>query len=270
MSTKSSESSKSPRGGQRNSSRKGNRAERSRGAKLQTKAAQLKAKRKLDKDFPVPPKLRKEKHITNDDGKIVERPCRFCCKMHMDYNCDKQPKSYHLMLYDAWNISDKNNSGDEITSSQSESENDDELVGSKDSHDLHAHDSYNWSLYHNVYTSTIHEDSSPGTTLIRINKCRIRELTMGFTIVTGVSYMSVEPAPIKAYIGCALTLSAKLTKGVVDSGRSSIVQRDIIPKGTQIMKSPSRPTFGGISTHKTSTLGYIVLPIHFPNKAAML
>ena len=174
------------------------------------------------------------------------------------------------MLYDAWNISDENNSGDETASSQLESKNDDELVGSKDSHNSHTHDSYNWSSYHNIYTSTVHEDTSPGMTLTRINKCRIRKLTIEFVIGTGVSYMSVEPAPIKAYIGCIPTPSVKLIKGVVDSGGPSIIQRDIIPEGTQIMKSPSRSTFGGIGTHKTSTLGYVVLLIHFPNKAIML
>ena len=263
---KSSESSKSPRGGRRDSSRKGNRAEKSRGAaEIQTKAAQLEAKRKLDKDFPVPSNLQKEKHIKDNDGKTVERPCRFCRKMHMDYNCDKRPKSYHSVLYDAWNVSDdENNSGDETASSQSESESDNESVKSKDSRD-----SYNWSTYHNVYTSTIHEDSSSGTRLERIDKCRVRELPMGFAMGTGVSYMSAEPAPIKAYIGCEPTPSAKLLKGVVDSDGPSIIQRDIIPEGTQILKSPSRPTFGGIGAHKTNTLGYVVLPVCFPNKTAM-
>jgi len=117
--------------------------------------------------------------------------------------------------------------------------------------------------------STAHEDASPGMTLTRIDKCRIRELPMGFAMGTGVSYMSAEPAPIKAYIGCEPTPSTKLTRGVVDSGGPSIIQRDIIPEGTQIMKSPLRPTFGGIGAHKTSTLGYVMLPICFSNKMAI-
>jgi len=104
---------------------------------------------------------------------------------------------------------------------------------------------------------------------MRIDKCRIRELPMGLAMRTGVSYMSDEPAPIKAYVGCELTPSVKLLKGVIDSSEPSIIQRDIIPEGTQIIKSPSRPTFGGIGAHKTNTLGYIVFSICFPNKTAM-
>jgi len=262
-SLKSLESSRSQRGGWRDGKRSQPRGD----AKLRTKAARLEAKRKLDKDFPVLPKLPKEKHVKDDNGKTVERPCRFCHKMHMDYNCDKRPKSYYLILYDAWNVSDdEHNSSDKAASSQLESEGDNESVGSKDSH---THDSYNWSSYHNVYTSTVHEDVSLGTTLIRIDKYRIRELPMGFAMGTGVSYMSVEPAPIKAYISCVLTPSAKLTKGVVDSGGPSIIQKDTIPEGTQIMKSPSHLIFGGIGAHKTNTLGYVMLPVCFPNKAAM-
>ena len=71
--------------------------------------------------------------------------------------------------------------------------------------------------------SMVHEDVSPSTILTRIDKCRIRELPMRFAMGIGVSYMSVEPVPIKAYIGCKPTLSAKLTRGVIDSGGPSII-----------------------------------------------
>jgi len=82
--------------------------------------------------------------------------------------------------------------------------------------------------------------------------------------------MSVEPAPIQAYISCDPSPSVRLTRGVIDSSGPSIIQIDTISKGTQIMKSLLRPTFEGISRHKTSTLRYVVLPVYFLNKATML
>jgi len=64
------------------------------------KAPRLKAKKKLDKDFSVLPKLSKEKHVTNDDDKTVKRPYQFFHKMYMNYNHNKWLKSYYSILYD--------------------------------------------------------------------------------------------------------------------------------------------------------------------------
>jgi hypothetical protein len=260
------DSSDSDRGRRRKEKRSGKRsASKSKMlGKDSKKTARYQAKRKLNKDFPIPEKLPKEKHVLDKDGNTVERPCRFCNKMHMDYNCDKKPKSYHSMLYDAWNTSD------ETEQQQSEHEAASEF-GPQSLSEEEDNKPYDWTSFHNVYTNTVQEENDPKvpSSLKWVENYRVRELPVGFAVGTGVAYLSAEPAPIKAYLGCDPSSTAELTKGVVDSGGPSIIQKSLVPDEAVILQSPSKPTFGGIGAHRTDTLGYVVLPVYFPNIAAM-
>src|SRR5579862_2887125 len=72
-----------------------------------------------------------------------------------------------------------------------------------------------------------------------------------------------------AYLGLEPSEKADLHKRIADSRGASIIEKRLTPPGYPVMKSPVTPTFAGIGTSQTSTLGYVVLPIYLPNVAAM-
>lgn len=56
---------------------------------------------------------------------------------------------------------------------------------------------------------------------------------------------------------------------VVDSGGPSIIAKNLVPREYTILESPLKPVFGGIGNSQTPVNGYVVLPVHLPNSAAL-
>ena len=86
---------------------------------------------------------------------------------------------------------------------------------------------------------------------------------------SGVTYLSAEPCPIKAWVGHSPHSKIPLIRGVADSGGPSLISKDLIPKKYSVKRSPLNPTFHGVGNNKTGVLGYTVLPMYFPNAAAI-
>src|SRR5438552_18462213 len=117
----------------------------------------------------------------------MKRPCKFCMKWHMDYDCPARPKTYTVNLsLDQTEIP---------TSSESES--------SKGSSSRESSDESDTSpfTYHSVYLNGIRQTKLLGkTTLSQANRHQVIELPNTFSVGSGVSYLSAEPCPVKLWI----------------------------------------------------------------------
>jgi hypothetical protein len=105
--------------------------------------------------------------------------------------------------------------------------------------------------------------------LPQAEKFAIQEVPASEAVGTGVSYLSVEPCPVKAWVGMKPHSDAPLSSGVADSGGPSIIRRDLVPKHHKILPSPCNPKFHGIGNNTMDVQGYVVLPMYFPNTAAI-
>jgi hypothetical protein len=123
-------------------------------------------------------------------------------------------------------------------------------------------------IYHNVYTN-ISPEKSERITLPRASRYRIEEMPMAFSVGTGVSYLSAQPCPIKAWVGTMPHPTNPLQDGVTDTGASCIIEEGLVPPNYPIMESPLKPVFQSIGNGQTPARGYVVLPVHLPNAAAM-
>jgi hypothetical protein len=103
--------------------------------------------------------------------------------------------------------------------------------------------------------------------LPQAEKFAIQQVSASEAVGTGVSYLSAEPCPVKAWVGTKPHSNAPLSSGVAGSGGPSIIQRDLIPKQYEILPSPCNPKFQGIDA--TDLQGYVVLPMYLPNAAAI-
>src|SRR5208282_6689991 len=67
--------------------------------------------------------------------------------------------------------------------------------------------------------------------LPQAEKFAVQEVPASETVGTGVSYLSAEPCPVKAWVGTKPHSNAPFFfSGAVDSGGTSIIQRDLVPK----------------------------------------
>ena len=141
----------------------------------------------------------------------MKRKCRFCDKWHMDFDCPSKPSSYSvsLSLDDQWHSS----SDDDVSEpddGSGESETDESAAEEprrrwRSTRDIPA-------TYHNVYSnSPPDQDPSTEMKLPRASHYRVKELPIAFSVGTGVSYLSVQPCPVKAWIGESLASGIRPT-----------------------------------------------------------
>jgi hypothetical protein len=222
------------------------------------------------KDDHPPAQLPRDKWRKDDKGRMMKRKCRFCNKWHMDFDCPTRPASYSLSaaLQDQWHSSDgaEPNSDSDPDSSGSSTDSD----GTPE-----PQDGRRWRpakditrTYHNVYSTAI-PDETKEIKLPNASHLRIEELPVAFSVGTGVSYLSAQPCPVKAWVGVQPSASRPLSTGVVDSGGPSIIARRLVPNSYTILGSPMKPVFARIGNSKTPACGYVVLPLHLPNTAAL-
>jgi hypothetical protein len=74
---------------------------------------------------------------------------------------------------------------------------------------------------------------------------------------------------MKAWVGVLPDGENPLKAGVVDSGGSSIIGREMISDEYTIRESPLHPIFDGIDDSQIPVLDYIILPIYLPNMIAL-
>lgn len=92
---------------------------------------------------------------------------------------------------------------------------------------------------------------------------------MALSVGTGVSYLSAQPCPIKAWVGVQPHPDLPLQDGVTDTGASCIIEESLVPPSYPIMASPLKSIFQSIGNGQTPAKGYVVLLVHLPNAAAM-
>jgi hypothetical protein len=105
--------------------------------------------------------------------------------------------------------------------------------------------------------------------LPQAEKFAVQQVPASDAVGTGVSYLSAEPCPVKAWVGMEPHSDTPLFSGVVDSGGPSIIQQDLVPEHCKILPSPLNPKFHSIGNKKTGIQGYVVLPIYLPRATAI-
>jgi hypothetical protein len=225
------------------------------------------SKSKSSKSIPNPPPLPKEKWRKNDKGCLMKRKCKFCDRWHFDYDCPSKLVSYNITTsYDQWESISSANEESEATTS----DDDNSSSTSSDAGDRLRYRTTKdiTPTYHNVY-SIASPDSTDDITIPRANEYCVEELPAAFAVGTGISYLSAQPCPVKAWVGTSPNAGRPLKTGVVDSGGPSIIARHLVPKSFTIRDTPLRPVFGGIGDSKTPAHGYVVLSVHLPNASAL-
>jgi len=231
--------------------------------------------RRGDDEKKLPPPLPKEKWRKDSEGRTMKRKCRHCDKWHMDFNCPTKPASYSISTtHGQWHHSSDESDADRSKSDDSTS---DATTSSGSEDDTPA---TNWKsgrniqpAYHNVYSHSTspekNEKSDDNIRIPRASQYRVEELSVAFSIGTGVSYLSAQPCPVKPWVGVSPSANRPLQTGVVDSGGPSIIDRRLVPSTYTILESPLKPVFAGIGAGRTPASGYVVLPVHLPNGAAL-
>ena len=189
----------------------------------------------------------------------MTRKCQHCSGWHFDFDCPKRPRSFSIKM--ALNQSPDSDTEDNETLSSAS----DKDSSSSDSSD-------DAPSYSNVPVYSHGRrilKSCPQTVLPQAENFAIQQVPASEAVGTGVSYLSAEPCPVKAWVGTKPHSEAPLSSGVVDSGGPSIIQRDLVPKYHKILPSPCNPKFHGIGNTTTDVQGYVVLPMYFPNAAAI-
>jgi hypothetical protein len=221
-----------------------------------------KGKEKSTELPPIPDPLPREQWKADKQGRTMTRKCRFCGQWHFDFDCPKRPTSYSLTTIVSESLGQLASSAEGST----DESNSDESSSSDDEHQ----DSSNPASYCTVpiYSTELPRSSQS----VRIPKAEdyiIDEVERLPVMGTGVAYLSAEPCPIQAWIGQNPDSNTPIITGVADSGGPSIIQKDLIPPDCTINPSPMNPSFQGIGNHTTDVLGYVLLPVHLPNQAAL-
>lgn len=222
-------------------------------------------KKSKEKDKELPPNLPQEKWRKNEKGRTMKRKCRFCGKWHMDYDCPFRPAAYNIV---SMSMDQMGSSGDDEISDRDSPSSQDSSSESEEGDRRWKPEKSSNMIYHNVYTNI-----SPGKpeqiTIPRASQYRIEEMPMAFSVGTGVSYLSAQPCPVKAWVGIQPHPNQPLQNGVTDTGASCIIEESLVPPNYPIMASPLKPVFQSIEKGQTPAKGYVVLPVHLPNAAAM-
>ena len=225
--------------------------------------ARIKGKGKSNESTNVPHPLPREQWKTDKQGRTMTRKCRFCDQWHFDFDCPKRPTSYSLTTIVSESYGQiapsSEESSDESSSSESSSSEEEPVVSSKPA-------SY---CTIPIYSTELPQSSSQPVKIPKAEDYIIHEVEPLPIMGTGVAYLSAEPCPIQAWIGKSPDSNIPISTGVADSGGPSIIQKDLIPSDYVLNASPLNPSFQGVGNHTTDVQGYVLLPIHFPNQAAL-
>jgi hypothetical protein len=182
----------------------------------------------------------------------MKRACRHCDRWHMDYECPLARKSYFEQIAST-DFDSHSSSGSSNNSSDSD-----------DSSEVIVLTSYHTTT--NGYKRILSTKSIP----LDAGKYPVIEALKSDIIGKGIAYLSAQPCPIYATLGKPPSKENPCVSGVVDSGGASIISKCSIPEGFPVQESLLKPSFGGIGTNTTKTLGFVSLPVYIPNSAALL
>jgi hypothetical protein len=217
---------------------------------------------KLEKDYPTPANLPKSEWRSDEKGRIMTRKCRFCNQWHYDYDCSQKPESYHLMLMRMDNLAVEGSDSGLETVDYSDGYSSSSSSSSEPSHGTyHVTPAYSSNASKELFTKSVK--------ILKAEKYHVETLPPALAVGTGISYLSVKPCPIRAWVGTEPHGDAELLTGVADTGGSSFIQQSLIPPGFEIRPNPLNPRFRGIGEAETSTKGFVVLPVWLPNAAAL-
>ena len=126
------------------------------------------------------------------------------------------------------------------------------------------------SQFANVFSNGIRRTEHTEVKLAGVDKFTIDEIPPAPHIGTGVSYLTTEPCPIKAWVGEAPSSDAPLKPGVADSGSpASVIGRNMLADNAELLQAPTNLIFQGLGKSRTTTEGYVVMPVYLPSAAAM-
>jgi len=149
---------------------------------------------KLEKDYPTPANLPKSEWRSDEKGRIMTRKCRFCNQWHYDYDCSQKPESYHLMLMRMDNLA--------VEGSDSGSETVDYSDGYSSSSSSSSEPSHGTYHVTPAYSSNASKESFTKSVKIpKAEKYHVETLPPALAVGTGISYLSVKPCPIRAWVG---------------------------------------------------------------------
>jgi hypothetical protein len=75
----------------------------------------------------------------------------------------------------------------------------------------------------------------PQMVLPQAEKFAVQQGPTSEAVGTGVSYLSAEPCPVKAWVDTKPNSDVPLFSGIADSGGPSIIRRDLVPKQYEIL-----------------------------------
>ena len=193
----------------------------------------------------------------------MKRRCRYCDQWHFDYQCPQQSQTpnYSVLAVDQEAPGPVSDQGS--TSSHS-SEDESSPTTSLSFHNVPA------SQFANVFSNGIRRTEHTEVKLAGVDKFTVDEIPPAPHIGTGVSYLTTEPCPIKAWVGEAPSSDAPLKPGVADSGSpASVIGRNMLADNAELLQAPTNPIFQGLGKSRTTTEGYVVMPVYLPSAAAM-
>ena len=181
---------------------------------------------------------------------VLTRVCWFCQGMHNDRACDKRPKHFSMtLLREEWEMGSQNGSDSENSDTDVQIEHNTVLT---------------FPLSHGIRRI---RNADP-VTIPFPERFPVATPAAGILMGSGLAYLSAEPCPMKSWIGVKPTGAAALTDGVINSGGMSVIDRNQIPEGHEILTGPRTPAFQGLGDAVSEAIGYVVLPVHIPNKPA--
>ena len=208
-------------------------------------------------DNPIPEILPKDQWRTDKKGRTMTRKCRYCNKWHFDFECPRRPASYHVSLTTDQYPPD---------SSSSEPSSDEDEDESEEAPSSGYFNTFKFRTYSNGQRK---KSASNPTKIPNAESYVVQTLASSPATGSGVAYLSAEPCPVKAWIGQSPNGKTPLVRGVADTGGPSLISKHLVPKDCRVRRSPLKPTFHGVGNNKTGVLGYAVIPMYFPNAAAI-
>jgi hypothetical protein len=199
----------------------------------------------------------------NANGKMMKRRCHYCDQWHFDYQCPQQSQTpnYSVQAVDqeAPGPLSENDSPFSHTSEDEYS-----TATTPSFHNVPT------SQFANVFSNGVRSTEHIEIKLAGVDKITIDEVPAAFHIGTGVSYLTTESCPIKAWVGETPSRDAFLKPGVADSGSpASVIGRNMLNNDVELLQAPTNPIFQGLGKDRTLTEGYVVMPVYLPSAAAM-
>ena len=233
---------------------------RSKRSPVESDSDSLKDKGKMSsKDDSIPEILPESQWRINANGKKMKRRCRYCDEWHFDYQCPQsQTPNYSVQAVDQ-------EAPGPVSDHRSSSSYTSEDKSTTTTHSFHA-----IAATADVFPNGIRRIEHAEIKLAGVDKFTIDEIPPAPHIGTGVSYLTTEPCPIKAWVGEAPSSDAPLKPGVADSGSpASVIGRNMLTDNAELLQSPTNPIFQGLGKGRTPTEGYVVMPVYLPSAAAM-